>query len=93
MASSQQTLLHKRLQCFVDFIAPEKDEQPKIKELFQQIANRVRKHATEEGYTVASIHYAGSYAKRTGLGTAHGKGAYQLAAAKQRPNGLSHPPR
>ncbi len=67
MQVSQKSLLHRRLQCFVDFIAPEKDEQPKIKELFQQIAARIRKHATEEGYTIASVHYAGSYAKRTGL--------------------------
>lgn len=67
MNTSTQSLIHKRLKCFVDFIAPEQDESPVIKEHFQEIKIRVEKHAKEEGYTVASVQYAGSYAKRTGL--------------------------
>lgn len=67
MSTLTQTLIHRRMKCFVEFIAPEKDESPLVKEHFQQIKSRIEKHAKEEGYTVASVHYSGSYAKRTGL--------------------------
>lgn len=67
MSIATQSLIHRRMKCFVEFIAPEKDEDPKIKELFQEIKARIERHLKEEGYTVASVHYSGSYAKRTGL--------------------------
>lgn len=65
--TSNQSLIQKRMKCFVEFIAPERNESPRIKECFRQIETRIRKHASEEGYTIASVHDAGSYAKRTGL--------------------------
>lgn len=67
MKSSTQSLIHRRLNCFINFIAPEREQDPKIKAHFEQIKARIEKHAKEEGYTIASVHYAGSYAKRTGL--------------------------
>lgn len=67
MKKSAPSLISKRLQCFVNFIAPDTDESPRIKEHFQQIKARIEKHASNEGYTVASVQYGGSYAKRTGL--------------------------
>jgi hypothetical protein len=67
MKLSTQSLIHGRLNCFINFIAPEREQDPKVKEHFGQIKARIEKHAKEEGYTIASVHYAGSYAKRTGL--------------------------
>ncbi len=67
MKLSTQTSIHQRINRFVNFIAPDREQDPKIKEHFEQIKARIERHAKEEGYTIASVHYAGSYAKRTGL--------------------------
>lgn len=67
MNLSTQSIFNQRINCFVNFIAPEQEQSSKIKEHFLQIKTRIERHAKEEGYTIASVHYAGSYAKSTGL--------------------------
>ena len=67
MRKVNSSLLQRRLHCFVGFIAPKKKEDPKFKGHFKRIEDRLRKHALEEGYTIAAVQYSGSFAKSTGL--------------------------
>ncbi|UTW61726.1 hypothetical protein KFE98_17195 [bacterium SCSIO 12741] len=67
MKVSTHSTIHKRMKCFVDFIAPEKEKRDKIKQQSAEIRACIEKHAKEDGYTIASSAYSGSFAKKTGL--------------------------
>lgn len=67
MKVSNRSTIHKRLKCFVEFIAPETEKRDKIKQQSDDIRNCIKRHATEAGYTIASMPSSGSFAKKTGL--------------------------
>lgn len=67
MKVSSKSTIHKRMKCFVEFIAPEKDKQDDIKEKSTAIRDCITSRATADGYTIAAKPYSGSYAKKTGL--------------------------
>jgi hypothetical protein len=51
----------------VKWIAPDKDKRPEIKKQSDEIRNRVKAKAEEDGLTITDMPYSGSFAKRTGL--------------------------
>ena len=64
---SNRSLIHVRLKNFVQWIAPEKDKREEIKKQSDEIRNRIKKKAEEDGLTITSMPYSGSFAKKTGL--------------------------
>lgn len=67
MKVSKYSTIHKRTKCFVAFIAPEKEKREKIKEQSDGIRKCVSDQAKEDGYTILSQPYSGSFAKKSGL--------------------------
>ncbi len=67
MSSMSPSIIQKRLKYFVEFIAPEREEDPQIKAFFEEIRDVVSMLALADGYKVTTVQYAGSYAKHTGL--------------------------
>jgi hypothetical protein len=67
MKVSNKSTIHRRMKCFVEFIAPEKDKQEEIREKSTAIRDCIRSRVSDDGYTIAATPYSGSYAKKTGL--------------------------
>lgn len=67
MKVSKSSLIHKRMKCFVEFIAPEKDKAENIKRQADDIRECIARHAKEEGYVIAANPYSGSFSKKSGL--------------------------
>lgn len=64
---SNRSTLHRRLSSFVDWIATEAATEDRIREQADEIRNRIKAKAEEDGLTVRSTPNSGSFAKRTGL--------------------------
>lgn len=56
-----------RMKNFVKWIAPEKETRDAIKKQSDEIRGRIMGKAEEDGLTVMSMPYSGSFAKKTGL--------------------------
>lgn len=67
MKVSNQSVIHRRMKCFVEFIAPEIEKRDKIKQQSQDIRDCITRHAKEDGYIIAASANSGSFAKKTGL--------------------------
>src|SRR5690606_8414991 len=67
MYISTHSTIHRRMKCFVEFIAPEPTKRNKLKEQTEQIRDCIERHAKEAGYTIAASANSGSFAKKTGL--------------------------
>jgi hypothetical protein len=67
MNISNQAVIHKRLKCFVNYIATEKDTLDEIKIKAGEIRECIESRAERDGYTVLHSPYSGSFAVRTGL--------------------------
>ena len=65
--SGTRSTLHRRLSCFVEWLAPDKDKEDEIRKQADSIRKRISGQAKEDGLTVRSTPQAGSFAKRTGL--------------------------
>lgn len=59
--------IHSRLSTFVDWIATDKDKVEEIKRQAEEIRDRIKPKAVEDGLTVAEMPFSGSFAKKTGL--------------------------
>jgi len=64
---SNKSLIHVRMKNFVKWIAPEKETRDAIKKQSDEIRGRIKGKAEEDGLTVMSMPYSGSFAKKTGL--------------------------
>lgn len=64
---SNKSLIHVRMKNFVKWIAPEKETRDTIKKQSDEIRGRIKAKAEEEGLTIQSMPYSGSFAKKTGL--------------------------
>jgi hypothetical protein len=64
---SNKSLIHVRLKNFVLWIAADKDKRESIKNQSDEIRNRIKAKAEEDGLTIVSMPYSGSFAKKTGL--------------------------
>ena len=64
---SNRSTLHRRLTAFVDWIATETATEDRIRTQADEIRNRIKGKATDDGLTVRSMPNSGSFAKRTGL--------------------------
>lgn len=64
---STKTTLHVRIRNFVQWIAPEKTTREAIKKQSEEIRQRIKKQAEEDGLTITDMPYSGSFAKKTGL--------------------------
>lgn len=67
MNISNQAVIHKRLKCFVDYIATEKETLDEIKLKAGEIRDCIESRALRDGYTVLNSPYSGSFAVKTGL--------------------------
>lgn len=67
MKISNKSLIHKRMKCFVEFIAPDPDKREDTKRQADEIRKCIREKAKEEGYIVLSEPSSGSFAKKSGL--------------------------
>lgn len=67
MGTLTRTVLHKRMTTFVDWIRPTDDTEEAIRKQADEIRNRVRAKAHEDGLIVTSTPSSGSFAKKTGL--------------------------
>jgi len=64
---SNKSVIHVRMKNFVKWIAPEKETREAIKKQSDEIRKRIKSKAEEDGLTVLSMPYSGSFAKKTGL--------------------------
>lgn len=64
---SNKSLIHVRMKNFVKWIAPEKATRPIIKKQSDEIREKIKSKAEEDGLTVLSMPYSGSFPKKTGL--------------------------
>jgi hypothetical protein len=64
---SNKSIIHSRMKTFVNWIAPEKSTRDVIKKQSDEIRNRIKTKAEEDGLTIISMPYSGSFAKKTGL--------------------------
>lgn len=64
---STHSTIHSRFKCFVDWLSPEEGTEEKIRKQADEIRNRISKKVSDDGLTVTSMPYSGSYAKNTGL--------------------------
>ena len=64
---SSKSKLHVRIRNFVSWIAPEKETRDTIKKQSNEIKDRIKTKAGEDGLTVTDMPYSGSFAKKTGL--------------------------
>lgn len=62
-----KSTLHVRIRNFVDWIAPEKGTRDTIKAQSDEIRNRIKIKAEEDGLTITDMPYSGSFATKTGL--------------------------
>ena len=67
MNLSNRSVIHKRLKCFVEFIAPEKEKREDIKRQSDDIRDCITNGAKKDGLTILSKPYSGSFAKKSGL--------------------------
>ncbi len=64
---STRSKIQKRHSTFVDWIAPEKDTRDAIKTQSDEIREKIKKEAIDDGLTIMSMPFAGSFQKKTGL--------------------------
>lgn len=67
MKISNKSTIHRRMKCFVQFIAPDPDKREDIKRQADAVRACIEQHAKDEGYTIVSSPSSGSFAKKTGL--------------------------
>ena len=67
MKVSNRSTIHKRLKCFVEYIAPDKEKRENIKRQSDSIRSCIERNAKEDGLTILSMPYSGSFAVNTGL--------------------------
>lgn len=67
MNISNQAVIHKRLKCFVAYIATEKEKLDEIKSKADEVRECIETKAKADGYTILSSPYSGSFASKTGL--------------------------
>lgn len=64
---STRSILQKRFNKFVDWIAPKKETREEIKKQSDEIREKISLEAVKDGLTVVEMPYAGSFQKKTGL--------------------------
>jgi hypothetical protein len=64
---STHTTTHRRMKCFVKWIAPDPDKEPDMIEQAKVVKAKVKEEAEKDGLIVADTPWSGSYAKKTGL--------------------------
>lgn len=67
MKISNKSVIHRRLKCFVNYIATEKEKLDEIKAKADEVRDCIESRAKEDGYTILSSPYSGSFASKTGL--------------------------
>ena len=60
---SNKSTIHNRIKRFVAWIAPEKETRDTVKKQSGEIRDRIKSNAEEDGLTVTSTPYSGSFAK------------------------------
>lgn len=64
---STHSTTHRRMKCFVKWIAPDPDKEPDMIEQAKKVKEKVKQEAEEDGLIVVSTPWSGSYPKNTGL--------------------------
>lgn len=64
---SNKSTIHVRIKNFVKWIAPEKEKREEIKKQSDEIRTKIKAKAEEDGLTIESMPYSGSFPKKTGL--------------------------
>ena len=64
---SNKSTIHTRIKNFVKWIAPEKEKRDEIKKQSDEIRTKIKAKAEEDGLTITSMPYSGSFSKKTGL--------------------------
>lgn len=64
---SPKSKLHVRIRNFVSWLAPEKKTRDTIKKQSDEIRDKLRKKAEDDGLTITSTPFSGSFAKKNGL--------------------------
>ncbi|MEO1257407.1 MAG: CBASS oligonucleotide cyclase [Bacteroidota bacterium] len=67
MKQSNKATMHRRLKCFITYIAPDKGKREAIERQSNEIRECIEKHSKEDGLTLLSKPYSGSFATKTGL--------------------------
>lgn len=67
MSYTSKSKLHVRIRNFVQWIAPEKTTRDAIKKQSEEIRNRIKGKAEEDGLIITDTPYSGSFSKKTGL--------------------------
>lgn len=67
MIVSNKSTIHRRMKCFVQFIAPDPNKREDIKRQADDIRSCIERNAKEEGYIITGSPSSGSFAKKTGL--------------------------
>lgn len=67
MSYISNSKLHVRIRNFVKWIAPDKTTRQAIKKQSDEIRNRIKNKAEEDGLTITDMPYSGSFSKKTGL--------------------------
>lgn len=67
MNVSNKSMIHKRLKCFVAYIAPDPEKREEVKRQADDVRACIERHAKTDGYTILSSPSSGSFASKTGL--------------------------
>lgn len=67
MKVSSHAVIHKRLKCFVAYIAPDPNKRDEVKRQAEEVRNCIERHAKSDGYVILSSPNSGSFATSTGL--------------------------
>lgn len=61
---SNKSTIHVRIKNFVKWIAPEKEKREEIKKQSDEIRTKIKAKAEEDGLTIESMPYSGSFPKK-----------------------------
>jgi len=67
MNISTHSMIHKRLKCFVEYIAPDPEKRDEIKRQSDEVRDCVESKLVSDGYILEKSLYSGSLANKTGL--------------------------
>ena len=67
MKISNRAVIHQRLKCFVQYIAPDPDKREDVKRQVGEVRDCIERHARENGFTILASPTSGSFANKTGL--------------------------
>jgi Second Messenger Oligonucleotide or Dinucleotide Synthetase domain len=67
MGTSTHSNTHRRMKCFVEFIAPDPNKEEDMISKAKEVKKKIKEKAEADGLKVVDTPWSGSYAKKTGL--------------------------